>query len=196
MVQTTPAVSVPTRYARAPAPRLPESHPHLDLDRYVPAFLTWIANKLSRGASQHYLRSFGVGIETWRCLVLLANEPTISASKVCRVIGMDKASVSRCFAGMEARKLIRVSPDPADGRARVATLTDKGRQLHNCIMGVALERERALLSVLDDAEREVLIGLLRRLHENLPAVEAATERYAATLPAPRRGRARPTSEEA
>lgn len=196
MAAATPALPAWTRLARMPAPRRPEPHPQLDLDRYVPAFLTWIANKLSRGASQHYLRSFGVGIETWRCLVLLAIEPTISASKVCRVIGMDKASVSRCFAGMEARKLIRVSPDPADGRARVATLTDKGRQLHDCIMGVALERERALLSVLDDAEREVLIGLLRRLHENLPAVEAATERYAAILPAPRRGRARPTREEA
>ena len=57
MVQTTPAVSVATRCARMPVPRLPETHPHLDLDRYVPAFLTWIANKLSRGASQHYLCS-------------------------------------------------------------------------------------------------------------------------------------------
>jgi len=153
------------------------AHPHLDLERYVPAFLTWIANKLSRGASQHYLRSFGVGIETWRCMVLLAIEPSISANKVCRIIGMDKASVSRCFAGMEAHKLIRVTPDPADGRVRVATLTDKGRDLHDRIMGVALERERAFLSVLTEQEREQLIVLLRRLHENLPEVEAATDRY-------------------
>lgn len=33
---------------------------------------TWIANKLSRGASQQYLSTFGVGIEVWRPLVLLA----------------------------------------------------------------------------------------------------------------------------
>jgi hypothetical protein len=44
-------------------------------------------------------------------------------------------------------------------------------------MAVALERERALLSVFDEKEKDLLIGLLRRMHENLPAVEAATEQY-------------------
>jgi DNA-binding MarR family transcriptional regulator len=189
MAAFAPAAPVWTTLARMPVLHNPDHHPHLDLERYVPAFLTWIANKLSRGASQHYLRSFGVGIETWRCMVLLAIEPTVSANKVCRIIGMDKASVSRCFAGMEARKLIRVTPDPADGRVRVATLTDKGRDLHDRIMGVALERERAFLSVLNDQEREQLIVLLRRLHENLPEVETATDRYLARSqpPAKRRG---------
>ena len=36
--------------------------PVVDLERYIPALLTWIANKLSRGASQHYLAVFDVGI--------------------------------------------------------------------------------------------------------------------------------------
>lgn len=151
----------------------------VDLERYVPAFLTWISNKLSRGASQHYLNVFDVGIETWRCLVLLAIEGTISAQKVSRVIGMDKASVSRCFKSMQARGLITFSLDEADGRLRLATLTRKGRELHDQIIGVALERERAFLSVLSQAEQETLIGLLKRLHENLPAVETATARYVA-----------------
>ena len=44
----------------------------VDLERYVPAFFTWIANKLSGGASTAYLSAFNVGIETWRLLVLLA----------------------------------------------------------------------------------------------------------------------------
>lgn len=149
----------------------------VDLERYVPAFLTWIANKLSRGASQHYLSVFDVGIETWRCLVLLAIEGSISAQNVSRIIGMDKGSVSRCFKSMQARGLITLRLDADDGRLRMATLTKKGRALHDQIMGVALERERAFLAVLSDAERETLIGLLKRLHENLPAVEVATAAY-------------------
>ncbi len=151
--------------------------PVVDLDRYVPAFLTWIANKLSRGASQHYLRVFDVGIETWRCLVLLAIYPSISAQQVSKIIGMDKASVSRCFKGMQAKGYITLSLDAEDGRVRIATLTKKGRQVHDGILGIALERERAFLDVLNAAERETLIGLLKRLHENLPAVESATETY-------------------
>jgi DNA-binding MarR family transcriptional regulator len=164
----------------------------VDLERYVPAFLTWIANKLSRGASQHYLSVFDVGIETWRCLVLLAIEGSISAQNVSRIIGMDKGSVSRCFKSMQARGLITLRLDADDGRLRIATLTKKGRALHDQIMGIALERERAFLSVLSDAERETLIGLLKRLHENLPAVETATTRYVAQrFPDAARGRPRP-----
>ena len=155
----------------------PAARPVADLERYVPAFLTWIANKLSRGASQHYLKVFDVGIETWRCLVLLAIENSISAQKVSKIIGMDKASVSRCFKSMQAKGLITMGLDAEDGRLRIATLTPKGRTLHNQILGVALERERAFLSVLDDEEHETLIRLLRRLHENLPAVETATTAY-------------------
>lgn len=151
----------------------------VDLDRYVPAFLTWIANKLARGASQQYRALFDVGIETWRCLVLLAIHGSISAQNVSRIIGMDKASVSRCFKSMQSRGLITLGLHAGDGRVRIATLTPKGRALHDRILEVALERERALLSVLDAAERDMLLGLLKRLHENLPAVEEATERHVA-----------------
>lgn len=170
-----------------PAPALPrpasstasiETIPSaVDLERHVPAFLAWIANKLARGASQHYLKMFNVGIETWRCLALFAAEGSISAQRVAKVIGMDKGTVSRCFKSMQARGLITVSLDDHDGRLRIATLTRKGRTLHDEILAVALARERALLSVLSEAERETLIALLQRLHENLPEVEAATTRY-------------------
>jgi hypothetical protein len=85
----------------------------VDLEHYVPAYLTWIANKLSRGASQHYLENFDVGIETWRCLVLLAIEGSISAQQVSKVIGMDKGSVSRCFKGMQERGRSWIKPTDA-----------------------------------------------------------------------------------
>lgn len=181
VVPGRPPASPPARpaCARPPAsqPAPAAAEPVLDMRRYVPAYLTGIANKLSRGASQHYLDAFGVGIETWRLLVLLAVERSVPAQHACRVIGMDKASVSRAFKAMRARGLITVGLDAADGRLRVATITPAGRALHDRIRGLALERERALLEVLAPHERELLLGLLHRLHENLPAVEAATERY-------------------
>jgi DNA-binding MarR family transcriptional regulator len=154
-----------------------ESAAAINLERYVPAYFTWIANKLSRGASQHYLSLFGTGIESWRCLVLLAQDGSISAQQVSRVIGMDKGSVSRCFKSMQDRGLISTKLDPTDGRARIAVLTKKGRELHDEIRGVALAREQAFISVLNPNEVDLLIGLLRRLHENLPSVEIATKQY-------------------
>jgi DNA-binding MarR family transcriptional regulator len=171
---------VSTRRRKANTPSTGDDLPVtgvVDLNRYVPAYLTWIANKLSRGASAHYLAAFDTGIETWRCLVLLAIEGAISAQQVSKVIGMDKASVSRCFKSMQTKGLITMDLDAEDGRLRIARLTTEGKSLHDRIMGVALAREAAFLSVLDAQERETLIGLLRRLHENLPAVDAATVAY-------------------
>lgn len=148
----------------------------VDLQRYVPAYFSWIANKLSGGASQAYLSAFDVGIETWRLLVLLAIEDSLSAQRISRVIGMDKASVSRVFKSMHSRGLITIGLDAKDGRLRLASITRKGRQLHDQLFGIALERERAFLAALTPQETETLIDLLRRLHENLPAVEEATTR--------------------
>jgi DNA-binding MarR family transcriptional regulator len=166
------------RSSRAKKPA-PEKRRVLDLDRYTVAYLVWTANKLSRGASHNYLKVFGVGVETWRCLVLLAIHNSIAAQQVSQVMGMDKASVSRCFKIMQARGLILMGLDASDGRVRIATLTPKGRALHDEILEMALERERAVLSVLSVSDRATLLRLLRRVHENLAAVEIATASYIA-----------------
>jgi DNA-binding MarR family transcriptional regulator len=158
---------------------LPPQPAVIDLDRYATAYFVWIANKLTRGASQNYLNLFGVGSEVWRCMVLLAIHETVSAQQVSQIIGMDKASVSRCFKQMVAKKLIALALDPADGRIRLASLTLHGRHIHDQILGIALAREKALLDVLSADEQENLIVLLKRLHENLPAVEQATQDFIA-----------------
>jgi DNA-binding MarR family transcriptional regulator len=159
---------------KAPAPR---NRGVIDLERYAPAYLTFVANKLGRGASRNYLKVFNVGVETWRCLVFLAIHTSITAQELSQVLGMDKAAVSRCFKGLQAKRMITMRLDEADGRVRIATLTPEGRALHDKIRDMALERERALLSVLTESERETLLSLLKRLHENLPAVEKATAQY-------------------
>lgn len=173
--------------------------PAVDLDRYTPAYFTFIANKLARGASKHYLETYGVGIETWRIMVMLAIEGKVTAQRVCQLIGMDKASVSRTFKSMHAQGLISFSSDDYDGRLRYATFTPAGREMHDSIMKFALNREQAFLSVLAPGEVEVLIDLLRRLHENLPMVDATSDAFMETQRAlgrvpPRGPRRRKTSQ--
>ena len=166
-------VSAPVAAEQAPASGVTV----IDLERYVPAYFSWIANKLTRGSSQHYLNLFGVGAEVWRCMVLMAIHGTVSAQQVSQIIGMDKASVSRCFKQMSQKKLIGLELEPKDGRIRLARLTVHGRHVHDQILGIALARENELLAVLSASEQETLIHLLKRLHENLPQVELATQMY-------------------
>lgn len=142
----------------------------LDLERYVPALITFIANKLSRSATNVYQRRFGVNVTEWRILSLLAIEAGIPASRICHVIGFDKGPVSRTLAMMQERGLVAIKTDPQDKRSHSIALTAKGRATHDDVIAVALERERRLLDCLRKDEREVLIGLLFRIHGNLDAV--------------------------
>jgi DNA-binding MarR family transcriptional regulator len=144
--------------------------PTLDLDRYVPAFVTFIANKLSNSATTLYQRKFGVNVTEWRIMSLLAIEAGIPASRICHVIGFDKGPVSRTLALLQKRGLVAIRTDPDDGRSHSISLTAKGRTTHDKVIIAALDRERRLLSCLNKDEQEVLIDLLRRIHENLGAV--------------------------
>lgn len=151
-------------------PRKMPDGPTLDLERYVPALITFIANKLSNSATGFYQRNFGVNVTEWRIMSLLAIEPGIAAARICQVIGFDKGPVSRTLAVMQKRGLIAIRPDPKDGRTHSISLTAKGRATHDKVIVAALDRERRLLSCLDGREQEVLIELLRRLHDNLDVV--------------------------
>src|SRR5882672_6255207 len=152
-------------------PATAEDGPTLDLDRYVPAFITFIANKLSNSATAYYQRNFGVNVTDWRIMSLLAIEPGIPASRICHVIGFDKGPVSRTLSVLQKRGLVTIRTSPDDGRTHSISLTAKGRATHDKVIAAALERERRLLSVLKKDEREVLIDLLRRVHGNLDAVK-------------------------
>lgn len=146
----------------------------LDLDRYVPFFLSSIGNKLSRGASRIYLDRFGVGVNEWRLLANLKVRGTGSARSICDVSGIDKAAASRAVGRLEDMGLIVVDDDPSDGRSRTLSLTDDGVALHDRIIAVALERESALLTGFSPAERDRLIGYLTRLYANAERLDAGT----------------------
>jgi DNA-binding MarR family transcriptional regulator len=164
-----------TRNSRPAAPGKMRSGQVLDLDRYVPALITFIANKLSRSATALYQKRFGVNVTEWRILALLAIEPAISAARICHVIGYDKGPVSRTLAMMEERGLVTIRPDKRDGRTHAISLTPKGQSTHDQVIALALERERRLLSCLRNDEREALINLLVRIHGNLDAVTVPIE---------------------
>ena len=167
------------RQARAPragaAGRSGRAEQVLDLDRYVPALITFIANKLSRSATVVYQKRFGVNVTEWRILSLLAIEPEISAARICQVIGFDKGPVSRTLTAMEDRGLVAIKVDREDGRTYSISLTAKGAATHDKVIAIALERERRLLSCLSRPERETLIALLQRVHGNLDAVKSVGE---------------------
>ncbi|GJE59296.1 MarR family winged helix-turn-helix transcriptional regulator [Methylobacterium trifolii] len=143
--------------------------PRIDPDVYVPALLTDLTNNLTNNASLFYRQNFGVGLTDWRIMYRLSTEPWVTAHRISTASALDKSVVSRSVAWMEKRGLVSVHGDAGDARRRLIALTPAGRDLHDRITVVALQRERNFLSVLSEAETETLIDLIGRLRGNLRA---------------------------
>lgn len=138
-------------------------------DSYAPYFLSLINNRLSWGASQLYLTLFDLGLNEWRILSALRNEPGVQALRVSEMVAMNKSVVSRSTRRLEELGLAVARLEL--GKRRLF-LTQKGAEMHDRIIEIALRREAALLDGIEGEEREVLFGLLRRMTDNLSKVEA------------------------
>jgi len=141
----------------------------LDLERYIPAYFTYLAGKISNSASATYRPRFGVGITDWRIMAMLASEAWISAGRICSATGLDKAAVSRSLRILESAGLIDIRPDQADQRRQSVALTRKGVALHDRIVALAIEREQWLLQGFSAGERKRLLDFLRRLQARVQA---------------------------
>ena len=166
--------------ARRAGPEIPDdtraSAHALNLDHYVPAYLTYLAGKISSSASATYRPKFGVGITDWRIMALLATEPWISAGRVCDVIGVDKAAVSRSVRGMKSIGIVDVHWAADDQVRQSIALTRKGLILHDRIAKLSLEREQQLLKGFSAAERKMLISFLSRMHAQVVDANVTAKR--------------------
>lgn len=156
---------------RTPSARIKDGRPQIDFDWYLPFGLTAISNKIARSASRTYLRRFGVGINEWRILSNLRVLSGATANIVCQRSGLDKAAVSRSLKLLEDAGMVETDKEGGDARGRSMRLTEKGDELHDRLIVVALEREARLLTGFSDQERALLLSFIARLHANVPLVQ-------------------------
>lgn len=110
-------------------------------------FLTYRLNALAlllnadaaRLAARHGLR-----LPEWRALANLAAHGPFAPGWLATHHQMDKGLASRALAGLTARGLAELRPDPGDGRRLVAAVTAKGRRVHAAALPDALARQARL----------------------------------------------------
>lgn len=145
----------------------PEGRRVIDIDTYGPYFLTAVNTALSRSASAIYLRDFGIGVTEWRVLSWLATEPGIAAARICEVIVLDKAAVSRSVARLDQLGLLDVASSDSDPRRKKLALNAAGMALHDRILARALEREARLIEGVDPEDMEAWLRVMRILRRNV-----------------------------
>jgi DNA-binding MarR family transcriptional regulator len=144
----------------------------LDLQRYVPALISVLENKLTNTASAVYRRHFGIGATEMRIVVQLGQRARMSGSQIGQAAALDKAAVSRALKSLRSLGLITVTA--ASGRTKAISLTRSGEALYEKGVTISRLREQYLLAGLSAAERELAVRLLTRMLDNMPLVSGAT----------------------
>lgn len=126
------------------------------------AAFAWLARAMLK-AEEPVLRAHEVEMWDYAVLATLGEGPAPTQSELAAAVGRDKTRLIPILDRLEARGLLRRTPDPADRRNRVVALTPAGRALlASCRAGVR-EVEAELLAELDPDERAAFVAALDRL---------------------------------
>ena len=147
----------------SPVRKTPEEAESLILERFVPYRLSVLSNTVSRAIARIYAERFDLSIPEWRVMAQLGRHGRLTASEIVGLTAMDKVRVSRAVSRLTAAGRIAADEDEADRRRQHLTLTAAGRRIYREIVPLALEREAALLGVLNPQDRQVLDRLLAKL---------------------------------
>jgi DNA-binding MarR family transcriptional regulator len=124
-----------------------------------------IAKRLKRSMVET-LGELGLKHEEWSVIGILrkAGEPyRVSAGHLAQQAEISSGAMTNRLDRLEANGHVRRVPDPKDRRGVLVELTPKGLDAWHSTIHIQGGKERLITSVLDDAEREQLHRLLRRL---------------------------------
>jgi DNA-binding MarR family transcriptional regulator len=143
-----------------------EALPGLDIEPVaVITRLARIRRHLDRELESVFER-FGLGPSTFEALVTLrriAGDAGVSQKRLADQVGVTPGTISVRIDHLVAEGLAERRPDPESKRSSLVALTDQGRDLFDRVAPVHLENERRLLAALSEEDRELLVGLLRKL---------------------------------
>jgi DNA-binding MarR family transcriptional regulator len=147
----------------------------MDMNAFIPAALTNLAQKIAATASATYRPRFGIGVTEWRIVALLAGEPWIAPVQICEATGLDKAAVSRSLRDLAKAGLIEVRSEEPHRRRLPVALTAKGLAVHDRVVDVALMREERLLKGFSAEERTQLRDFIARMQQEADAIAIAAK---------------------
>ncbi|MEV7563464.1 MarR family transcriptional regulator [Streptomyces sp. NPDC089795] len=139
-------------------------------DPRVPARLRELPSRLLGQASTHAQRLVTEGLSgadarTWHYAALVALEESGPASQatLSARTGIHRSDLVAVVNELAARELVERTPDPADRRRNVVTLTSPGRRHLRKLEQILTAAQEELLAPLSTQEREQLTHLLGRI---------------------------------
>lgn len=117
------------------------------------------------------LRGLGFAMGQLPVLVALKHGQALPQSELARLARVEQPSMAQLLNRMERDGLVQRSPDPADGRSRLVSLTAQARRQLPHARAVMQATTSAATAGFSAAELEQLQALMQRLNANLEAME-------------------------
>lgn len=141
-----------------------------NLDDFLPYKLSLVSQSVSQLIAPEYESKFGLSMSQWRVLVIICNNPPLTANNICDKTLFDKMTVSRTVKSLRARKLVKAAALKSDGRKRLLSPTKLGKGIYKNVLPIALSYEQTLLSALTDSEKSMLETTLNKLLQKIKSL--------------------------
>ena len=145
----------------------------MDWDLFdTPAPLINMASRAFSRLGERRVRALGFNIGQLPVLYLLRNGAQMSQKDLAKFAKIEQPSMAQMLARMERDGLIRRTPDPADGRSSLVSLTEAAVAKLPAARQALEEGRDRVLSGFSAGEVQTLVQLMRRLNQNLDRMVA------------------------
>jgi DNA-binding MarR family transcriptional regulator len=139
----------------------------------TPGHLISLASRGFTRLSEARLKPLGFGVGHLPVLVALRDGQASTQRDLARFARTEQPPMAQMLARMERDGLIARTPDPADGRSSLITLTQAAQARLPDAIDTLLQGNREVLSGFTNAETAQLVDLLTRLIANLDRIASA-----------------------
>lgn len=119
------------------------------------------------GLLHEHLLASAFSLTEVRILYELAHRPALTATDLCRELGLDAGYLSRVIAGFEKKGLVEKTRSPTDGRVAQLELTDAGRATFQPLEDASQREVVAMLEKLSVPEQRQLVAAMGEIESLL-----------------------------
>ena len=113
------------------------------------------------------LKPYGINVPRWRILAVLSTREYCTIAELARLTSLSQPGVSQVVEQLEAESTVSRTVDPSDNRYQKIGLTEKGRDLFDRILPIAMEYQDRLTVGFNQDEKELAITLCRKMLDNI-----------------------------
>jgi DNA-binding MarR family transcriptional regulator len=140
------------------------------LELYLPYLLNRAGARIA-AAFNAEMRQIGASLQVWRVLAALREQDGRRMGDLAKTTSIEVSTLTRLVDNMEKDGLVARRRASGDARAVTLHVTASGRRLTQRIVPIAERYEAVALKGFTAGEAEVLKKALRRLYDNMDALE-------------------------